>query len=301
MSQQYKAKPFVKWAGGKGNLLKQLDILLPDDFRNQCEITYIEPFIGGGAMFFYILQKYKNIRKAIINDINEDLIRCYQLIKDDPSELINRLRLIENNYFNDDVRNKRGLYYAYRDQYNKEGINENERAAIFIFLNHTCFNGLYRVNAAGKYNVPYGRYKRPVICNEEVIMAVHKLLNSREIIIREPGDYKLVSRHISKSGQTFVYFDPPYRPLLNSSNFKEYSNSPFGDKQQEELKAFCDQLGERGCKIMVSNSDSRNPDGSSYFEELYQGYTFHRVFASRVINADPEKRVKLTEVVISNY
>ena len=172
---------------------------------------------------------------------------------------------------------------------------------VFIFLNRTCYNGLFRVNALGKYNVPYGRYKKPMICNEKVIMADHELLNSIEVIIRPPGDYKLVTRNISRNGYNFMYFDPPYRPLLDESNFKSYSNNPFGDIQQEELKSFCDQMGRRGCGIMLINSDSKNPDGSSYFEALYQGYRINRINAPRFINVNPQKRAKLSEVVIRNY
>lgn len=295
------AKPFVKWAGGKGNLLQKLEDLLPANFDDLQNVTYIEPFVGGGAMLFHMLRNHKCIKRVIINDINPDLIHCYELIKNNPNALIDRLQDIENNFNHYDIVDKRELYYAYRDQFNQGGINEDERAALFVFLNHTCFNGLYRVNAAGNFNVPYGRHKHPVICNRELILQDHKLLNSVNLIIRRPGDYKLIYRHLHSNGPKFVYFDPPYRPLLNESNFRSYSNSPFGDHQQEELKHFCDKLGELGCQVMVSNSDSRNPDGSSYFEELYEGYNFKRILAPRFINAFPEKRVKLYEIVIRNY
>lgn len=295
------AKPFVKWAGGKGNLLQKLEALLPTDFDDLENVTYIEPFVGGGAMLFYMLQRHKCIRRAVINDINADLIRCYRLIANDPQILIDRLKNIENNYYSVDFPARKELFYAYRDQYNSEGIHADERAALFIFLNHTCFNGLYRVNAAGKFNVPYGRYKKPVICNEELIMADHRLLNSVELVIRQAGDYKFVRQNLSRNHSNFVYFDPPYRPLNDTSSFKEYSNDPFDDIQQEELKEFCDRLSNQNCLIMLSNSDSKTENGDSYFEELYQGYRFERIMAPRFINANGEKREKLTEVVISNY
>lgn len=295
------AKPFVKWAGGKGNLLQKLEALLPTDFDDLENVTYIEPFVGGGAMLFYMLQRHKCIRRAVINDINADLIRCYRLIANDPQILIDRLKNIENNYYSVDFPARKELFYAYRDQYNCEGIHADERAALFIFLNHTCFNGLYRVNAAGKFNVPYGRYKKPVICNEELIMADHRLLNSVELVIRQAGDYKFVRQNLSRNHSNFVYFDPPYRPLNDTSSFKEYSNDPFDDIQQEELKEFCDRLSNQNCLIMLSNSDSKTENGDSYFEELYQGYRFERIMAPRFINANGEKREKLTEVVISNY
>lgn len=296
-----KAKPFVKWAGGKGNLLKQLEQLLPPNFDELRNVTYIEPFVGGGAMLFHMLTCHKNISRVVINDINADLIRCYRLIKDNPQILIERLREIEKLFFLHDLIDRKELFYIYRDRYNLDGLNQDEGAALFIFLNRTCFNGLYRVNASGKFNVPYGQYKKPIICNEELIIEDHRLLNSVETIICEPGNYSIVARHIGDNGPNFVYFDPPYRPLLNESNFKEYSNSLFGDHQQEELKSFCDILSQRGCQIMLSNSDSKNSDGSSYFEELYDNYNFERILAPRFINAFTEKRVKLTEVVIRNY
>ena len=283
------AKPFVKWAGGKGNLLQKLEALLPANFDDLGNVTYIEPFVGGGAMLFNMLQRHKCITRAVINDINADLIRCYELIARTPEVLIEHLNDIENNYYSVEYPSRKELFYAYRDQYNSEGIHPDERAALFIFLNHTCFNGLYRVNAAGKYNVPYGRYKKPIICNEELIMEDHRLLNSVELVIRQPGDYKLVRQNLSRNNMNFVYFDPPYRPLSVTSYFKEYSNSPFGDKQQEELKLFCDKLSTPNCLIMLSNSDSKNEDGESYFEELYEGYHFERVYAPRFINAFPEK------------
>ena len=295
------AKPFVKWAGGKGNLLQKLEALLPADFDDLQNVTYIEPFVGGGAMLFHMLNNHKNIKKVVINDINADLIRCYQLLANTPHVLIDRLKNIEHNYYSVIFPSIKELYYAYREQYNSDGIHPDERAALFIFLNRTCFNGLYRVNAAGKFNVPYGRYKKPIICNEELIMADHHLLNSVELVIRKPGDYKFVRQNLSKSNMNFVYFDPPYRPLSATSSFKEYSNNPFEDRQQEELKYFCDRLSAQNCLIMQSNSDSKTENGDSYFEELYVGYDIQRILVSRFINADPEKRKKLTEVVIRNY
>ncbi len=295
------AKPFVKWAGGKGNLLQKLEALLPAHFDDLQNVTYIEPFVGGGAMLFHMLRRHHCIRRAIINDINPDLIRCYQLIATAPQTLIDRLRNIENNYYSVEFASRNEMFYAYREQYNSDGVDPDERAALFIFLNHTCFNGLYRVNASGKFNVPYGRYKKPVICNEELILADYRLLNSVDLVIRQPGDYKLIRNNLSRNNVNFIYFDPPYRPLSVTSYFKEYSNDPFEDIQQEELKLFCDRLSNQNCLIMQSNSDSKTEDGNSYFDALYEGYNIQRILAPRFINADAEKRKEQTEVVIRNY
>ena len=172
------AKPFVKWAGGKGYILTQLEELLPFGFDKMQDVTYIEPFVGGGAMLFHMLTHHKNIRRVIINDINPDLVRCYQLIKENPNELIERLERIEKSYYLHDAKDRKELYYIYRDRYNQKGLSKNERATLFMFLNKTCFNGLYRVNTSGLYNVPFGRYQHPVICNKDLIMEDHRMLNS---------------------------------------------------------------------------------------------------------------------------
>lgn len=291
-------KPFVKWAGGKGNLLKTLELQLPEDFDRQINVTYIDPFVGGGAMLFHMLNNHSNITRAVINDVNKDLIRCYTLIKENPQFLIRELQRIEKCYYalhSDEA--KKEYYLATRDYYNEICTEENERAAYFIFLNHTCFNGLYRVNSKGHFNVPFGRYKKPKICNEEVIMANHESLSKVDIY---NADYSSVITHLGR-GYNFVYLDPPYRSLLGSSNFKEYSSGGFGDDEQVELKLFCDRLTARGCQLMLSNSDSMNVDGTSFFEELYNGYFFGRILAPRYINAFAVKRQSQSEVLIKNY
>lgn len=291
------ARPFVKWAGGKGNLLNTLESHLPAGFDRQENITYIEPFVGGGAMLFHMLNTHPNIRRVVINDINRDLIRCYQLVKGSPLVLIELLSFFEQRYYELDESERRDYYYEVRREYNNIELTADQRAAHLIFLNHTCFNGLYRENANGCFNVPFGRYKKPKICNKEVIMADHELLSKVDIYC---GDYKSMFSHLGK-GYNYVYLDPPYRPLLGSTNFKDYSKCSFGDKEQVELKRFCDRLTAKGCKLMLSNSDSNNDDGSSFFQSLYDGYTFEIVLAPRFINAYAERREKQTEVLIKNY
>lgn len=292
------AKPFVKWAGGKGKLINKLESQLPEDFDQQADVTYIEPFVGGGAMLFHMLKNHPNIKRAVINDVNKDLIRCYKLIKENPRILIEKLERIEGAYRALlTEKGRKEFYYATRDVYNEQLQDDDERAANFIFLNHTCFNGLYRENGDGKFNVPFGRYKNPTICNVDLIMADHDVLSKVDIYC---GDYSKIIRYLGH-GYNFVYLDPPYRPLLGSSNFKQYNKGDFGDKEQEELKLFCDRLTERNCRLMLSNSDSSNQDGTNYFEELYGGYYFSKILAPRYINAFADKRESQTEVLIRNY
>lgn len=291
------AKPFVKWAGGKGNLLKKLEALLPANFSDLKNVTYIEPFVGGGAMLFHILNTHKNVKRIVINDINKDLIRCYQLVKEEPKTLIKLLHPLERRYYELNEDERKRYFYEIRDRYNNAQISKDLRAAYLIFLNHTCFNGLYRENASGKFNVPFGRYKKANICNEEIIEADHKVLKNVEIIC---GDYKNILKYLSIK-DNFIYFDPPYRPLPGSNNFNQYSKSGFSDPEQVELKHFCDYLSSKGCYIMLSNSDSTNIDGTSYFERLYEGYNFNKILAPRFINAYADKRKKQQEMIIKNY
>ena len=293
-----KIKPFVKWAGGKGKLVQTLNEYLPQDFDEQKNITYIEPFVGGGAMVFHMIEHHPNIERIVINDINKDLMRCYKLIKDNPLDLIERLKYFETEYNAiDSESGRKNYYYSIREAYNLECVNADERAVQFIFLNRTCFNGLYRENKSGQFNVPIGRYNKPKICYEDVIIADHEALSKVEIL---NGDYRIIANYLGE-GYNFVYLDPPYRPLLDSSNFNDYFKSGFGDKEQIELKMFCDSLSELGCRIMLSNSNSKNENGSSFFEELYQGYSYSEIFAPRNINAFADRRKDQLEVLIRNY
>ena len=292
------AKPFVKWAGGKGALIKHLLEYLPNDFEEQQDITYIEPFVGGGAMLFYMLTHYPNIKRAIIADVNRDLINCYQFIKSDPSGLITLLRDIKNRYYQlSSIDEKSAFYYQMRESYNNNELTPLERSACFIFLNKTCFNGLYRVNAYGRFNVPFGKYATPPICDEDLIWANHKILKNVDIYI---GSYETILRHLGRR-YNFIYLDPPYRPLSASAHFIEYTHTVFDDSEQERLKLFCDRLTQRGCKVMQSNSNSFDTDGTSYFTKLYNDYNIEQIKAHRFINAHAGKREKETELLIMNY
>lgn len=292
------AKPFVKWAGGKWALIKELVERLPNDLKEVRNFTYVEPFVGGGAMLFYMLTHFPNIKRAVINDVNADLINCYLLIKNAPTKLITSLKEIQEEYYRQtSIESKTEYYYRMREKYNKGELSLENRAACFIFLNKTCFNGLYRVNTSGKFNVPFGKYAKPKICDEKLIMADHEVLQKVDIYV---GGYRNTSRHHGK-GYNFIYLDPPYRPLSGSACFIEYTHNVFDDREQEELKAYCDELTLRGCKIMQSNSNSTDIDGESYFAKLYNTYRIDQIRAHRFINAHVGKREKETELLIMNY
>lgn len=297
-----KLRPFVKWAGGKGRLIEQLDANLPQFIHTTPDICYIEPFVGGGAMLFHMLQKFQNISSVIINDINEELISCYRIIKEDPMGLIALLKKLEDSFLSKNLEDRQEIYYNHRNEYNelKSNLPNRTRCALFIFLNRTCFNGLYRVNKKGYFNVPYGRYVNPTICDEGTILSVWEALNRVNIVIKA-GDYKDIISNIKNPTNTFVYFDPPYRPLLGEKNFQAYAKGPFSDAQQEELKDFCNGLTDLGVKWMQSNSDSKNADGNSYFENLYENCDFQILYAPRAINALGDGRGKITESLIRNY
>ena len=293
------AKPFLKWAGGKGQLLNQLSEHLPSRIREEA-FTYIEPFVGGGAMLFYMLQHFGNIKKAVINDVNEDLILTYRIIKDDVDALITNLEKLDKKYLALSNQIERSqLFYEIRERYNQHIGESIERASQLILLNKTCFNGLFRVNKKGFFNVPFGKYANPTICNAEVLRADSQILQSADVEICH-GDYAQTLQRVD--GLTFVYLDPPYRPLNATSSFTSYAKGDFNDDDQRTLATFCHQLSERGCLWMESNADcsAKNPE-DTFFEQLYRDYRIERVYASRYINANPNKRGKLTELLIKNY
>lgn len=293
-----KAKPFIKWVGGKGQLIEQLEALLPADFSERENVTYIEPFVGGGAMLFYMLQTYPNIKSAVINDINPDLTLCYQVVRDNPTELIQSLNAIQSDYYALRTEEERKMYFLQqRERFNSKSLNEIDNTTLFFFLNRTCFNGLYRVNKSGKFNVPFGKYTTPTICDSATIYADSKLLQKVDIMT---GDFEQTFAKIK--GNTFFYFDPPYRPLSNTSSFNDYTKEDFDDNAQIRLKLFCDRLNENGVNFMLSNSDCLGKDGTDrFFDDLFIDYSIERVWASRNVNAIASKRGKLTEIVVNNY
>ena len=295
---RFHAKPFVKWAGGKGQLLSTFEQLLPKKLSELEDATYIEPFIGGGAMLFFLLQKFNNIKRAIINDLNPDLVNVYNVVKNKPEKLIKELSVIQREYFSiSDDSDKKSFYLNARESFNKKDLSDIDNATLLIFLNRTCFNGLYRVNSKGEFNVPFGKYKNPKICDEETIYADSKLLQSVEIL---NGDFEQIEQYATS--HTFIYFDPPYRPLDSTSNFNSYAKEAFNDSEQIRLKKFFDHLSSKQCLLMLSNSDCKGRNHEdTFFDELYKNYIIERVFASRFVNANPDKRGKLTELLIRNY
>ena len=291
-------KPFIKWVGGKSQLIEQLDAQLPADFDSLEDVTYIEPFVGGGAMLFYMLQHYPNINHAIINDINPDLTTCYRTVRDNPKELIASLQDIENTYLSLNTEEARKEFFmVVRNRYNEKNLDPIENTTKFFFLNKTCFNGLYRVNKKGLFNVPFGRYSNPTICNPETILKDSELLQRVEIL---NGDFEETFKYAQ--GNTLFYFDPPYRPLSDTSSFNNYAKEAFNDDAQIRLKKYCDRINDAGFKFMLSNSDCKSVNGEdNFFDVLYAAYQIERVLASRSINSNPNKRGELTEILVRNY
>lgn len=293
-----RAKPFVKWAGGKGQLLDELDGLLPKDFSSRKGLVYVEPFVGGGAMLFHMLAKYPNISRAVINDLNSDLITCYRTIKERPDELIDALGVLKEEYRQrKNEEERREMYLAKRERYNLHEANDVEMAALFIFLNRTCYNGLYRVNSKGGYNVPFGKAENPLICDAQTLRADSELLQKVEI---RCGDFETATSNLA--APAFFYFDPPYRPLTQTAAFTAYSKGGFGDDEQKRLAQFCRRLDKEGHQWLLSNSDPHNTNpADDFFDSLYAGFDIKRVYASRMINSKADGRGKITELAIRNY
>ncbi len=299
-----KAKPFVKWAGGKGQLLNKLEKRLPSYVLKEKTIPrYVEPFVGGGAMFFYLQGRYE-IRESYLSDNNADLILTYEVIKKDAQELINELLKIENSHLQKSEDERKENYYRIREAYNSQEIDYQtmsqewiERAAYFIFLNKTCFNGLYRLNSKGLFNVPFGRYKNPKICDEKNLKAVRDSLKDTNLF---QGDFTDSKEYINE--ESFVYIDPPYRPLNHTSHFTNYSKEGFNDDSQKKLANFFKEMDRRGAKLMLSNSDPKNQDeGDKFFDELYSDFNLERIPAKRNINRDASRRGKINELIVRNY
>lgn len=292
-------KPFLKWAGGKGQLLKEIEKYYP--FKNGKITKYAEPFIGGGAVLFDILSKY-DLEEIYISDINAELVNAYRIIRDDIDELIDLLAKYQSEYIPFDKEERKSYYMEKRERFNDLKVNGDEtinieKAALMIFLNKTCFNGLYRVNKKGLFNVPMGAYKNPMICDESNLRAVSEKLQNVTIVC---GDYRKSADFIDEN--TFVYFDPPYRPITDTASFTAYTENLFNDDEQIELAHFVELMHKKGAKVVVSNSDPKNSNtDDDFFDNIYSSHKIKRVEATRMINCNSEARGKIKELLISNF
>jgi DNA adenine methylase len=275
---KHNAKPFLKWVGGKRQLLDQFEDIFPDDFN-----VYHEPMVGGGAVFFHLAPEL-----AVINDTNEDLMRAYEVVRDNVDELIELLKNFKENHGKD-------FYYKTRDEFNElkkqpNGDNKIEITARLIYLNRTCFNGLYRVNKKGGFNVPIGSYKNPTICDEDTLRAVSRVLEDVQILC---GDFESTAQLVEP--EDFVYFDPPYDPVSETANFTAYTNGGFGKEGQKRLAQTFRKLDKKDAKVALSNSDT------DFIKNLYQGFNVHILKARRHINSNADGRGKINEVLITNF
>ena len=291
-------KPFLKWAGGKGQLLKEIEQYYP--FGNGIT-KYAEPFVGGGAVLFDILNHYE-LEAVYMSDINAELINAYRMISNRIDEVVELLSTMQNEYVPMEERNRKIYYLAKRSQFNDLKISCDEKiniekAALMIFLNKTCFNGLYRVNRKGQFNVPIGAYKNPLICDETNLRVISEKLKK---VIMVCGYYRKSADFIDQN--TFVYIDPPYRPLTNTANFTAYTENAFNDKEQIKLAQFVGEMDQKKARIVVSNSEPKNSDlEDDFFENIYSFCNIKRVEATRMINSNSKARGKIKELLISNF
>jgi len=298
------ANPFVKWAGGKRQIIDEIHNFLPEIIQKK-NIKYVEPFVGGGAVYFSLF-KSPNIQEAILIDNNPILIIAYKTIKNNVDKLINNLYFLEQTYKEiAEVEKQSKYYYEIRDQYNDlikkldfpiDNSYWVKLVAKFIFLNRTCFNGLYRVNSKGEFNVPKGSYKNPNICNSNNLYQVSNALKNTKILY---DDFQRAEEFID--GSSFVYLDPPYRPL-KSSGFTSYTKIDFDDNEQKRLAKFCFRIDKLGGKFLLSNSDPKNsnPD-DNFFDDLYSDFRIIRINARRNINRNGNERGSVSELLIMNY
>ena len=300
------AKPFLKWAGGKTQLLSQIGDYYPPELRQGRVCKYVEPFLGGGAVFLDVVQRYE-ITSAYLSDINPELVLVYRVVQRDPHDLIDRLDRHARAYLPLDEADRKQYFYTTRAAYNEQRTRVDYtayaddwivRAAHMIFLNKTCYNGLFRVNARGEFNVPFGRYRQPRLYDEENLLRISKYLQIAEL---RHGAFTNCEDAVD--AQSFVYFDPPYRPLSDTAHFTSYSTGRFDDREQIRLARFYAHLhDEYAAKLMLSNSDPKNTDAhDAFFDDLYARFHVRRVRANRMINANTARRGKITELLVTNY
>lgn len=299
------AKPFLKWAGGKTQLIQQFENFFPKELKEGEISEYVEPFLGGGAIFFYVIQNYK-IQKAYLSDVNEELILLYKVVQNDVEKLIELLEALATEFLKRNEQENHNLFYSIRKNYNqnrkeinfkKYSPNWIERASQLIFLNKTCFNGLYRVNQKGGFNVPFGRYKTPKILDTENLLRTAEIFQNVEFQV---SDFEKIGEKVTEN--SFVYFDPPYRPISQTASFTSYTKGDFNDSDQMRLASFFEELHKKDAKLMLSNSDPKNENpNDDFFEKLYSGFSIGRVLANRMINCNGSRRGQIFELLIKNY
>lgn len=280
LPNMYRARPFVKWVGGKTQLLLEFRKLYPKHYER-----YFEPFVGGGAVFLYLTPL-----KMHLNDINKALIWAYKNIRKNPEGIIKLLKSFQKDYYEKDSRERENFYYSVREEYNNLSNEEIKKSAYLIFLNKTCYNGMYRENSEGKFNVPFGRYKKPKILDKENLLALSVMLKNANLTFVD------FERAVEKAKRgDFVYFDPPYYPVSKTASFTNYSENGFLEKEQIRLKKTFTNLDKKGVFVMLSNSYT------DFIRKLYKNYKHIVVTANRTINCKAEGRGKIKELVILNY
>ncbi|NOX62074.1 MAG: DNA adenine methylase [Chloroflexi bacterium] len=301
-----KARPFLKWAGGKTQLLPQLRALYPPELHAGELTKYVEPFLGGGAVFFDVAQTFP-IREALLCDVNVEVVLIYTVVQRRVDALIEHLEHYARRYARLNEEQRKAYYYQVRAALNRQRKQIDyrrlsdawiERAAMLLFLNRTCYNGLFRLNRRGDFNTPFGRYGNPRILDAENLQRASRVLQVAEI---RQGDFECSLDAIDV--HTFAYFDPPYRPISKTSNFTSYAEGGFDDREQTRLARYFAQLhAQTGARLMLSNSDPANTNpNDAFFDDLYRPFKIHRVVAQRAINSKTSKRGAIRELVITNY
>jgi DNA adenine methylase len=297
MKSDSRIKPIIKWAGGKSQILPEIRQRYPKGLGKTIK-KYAEPFIGGAAVLLDILSTYE-LDEVLICDTNAELINLYKTIRDNADIFVEQLRNYRDEFIPLTPDERKQYYYTKRTRFNdlkRASIYSIEMATLFVFINKTCFNGLYRVNSKGDYNVPMGAYKEPPICDESNLRQVSKVLKGVQI---EYGDY-----HVSESfidDKTFVYFDPPYRPLSQTASFTSYTEDCFDDSAQTKLAQYIIALANKGAHVLASNSDPKNTDiNDNFFDDLYAPLTIERITATRMINSNAGGRGKISEILVHN-
>lgn len=302
--EKVKAKPFIKWAGGKTQLLPIFHNFYPIELKLGLIDNYFEPFLGGASVFFDIVHNFK-IKNSYLLDSNFEIVLIYTVIQQRVEDLICELSKLKKQYLKLEEKVRETFFYNLREKYNKNKQKTSntvedtwiKRASHTIFLNKTCFNGLYRLNKAGDFNVPFGRYANPSIYEESNLINVSRVLQNAEIV---HGDFEILNEKVND--KSFVYFDPPYRPISETSLFNSYSKEGFNDDEQIRLAETFRKLDKKNAKLMLSNSDPKNNNkADNFFDDLYKGFKIERIEATRMINSNSEKRGKIKELLITNY